>query len=550
MNEILVIGHRNPDTDAICSAIAYAEFKRRTGMPNAVAARCGEINDRIAMVLRTFGTAAPRFVPDVSPKVRDVMEANVVSVLPETSVGEALAIMEGRNIRVLPILNREGVCQGLVSLLKMSRFFFSASHRLTDSRRVLASLRNLTHTLGAKMIFAVEPAEEQDLILMIGAMSFESFSSRIKNYPPERLLVVVGDRLDIQRAAIKARARVVIITGGGDVDLETVEEAKRNEVSLLLSRHDTATTANLCRAAMMVKNAAHEDFLYFREDELLEEAGRLAAASQFQAFPVLNNIERMVGILSKSDFLKQVERQLILVDHNELNQAVRGADRMDIIEIIDHHRIGALTTRQPILFRNEPVGSTCTIVAEGFFRDNVPLTREMAGLLLAGVVSDTLNLTSPTTTERDAVVLARLERLSEVSAREFTEKLFASGSLLTTKPASVAITTDCKEYSEAGKTFSVAQIEELGFTQFWRRKEEILEALEAYRQEKSYFFAALLVTDVATQNSILVLRGDEKFIEQIKYPSVEPHLYDLAGVVSRKKQLMPALTRCLAQLTT
>ena len=469
MNEILVIGHRNPDTDAICSALAYAEFKRRTGMPNAVAARCGDINDRIDMVLRTFGVAPPKFVSDVSPRVRDVMETNVVSVLPESTVGEALTIMEERNIRVLPILTAEHACIGLVSLLKMSKFFFPTHKRIVDSRRVLSSLRNLTKTLEAKMIFSMDPDREEDLILMVGAMSLESFSARITNYPPERLVVVVGDRVDIQRMAIGARVRVIIVTGGLDMDRETVEMAKRNEVSLLLCQYDTATTANLCRAAIMVKNVSHEHFLTFHDDELLDEAERLAAASQFQAFPVLDLNGRTVGILSKSDFLKTVERQLILVDHNELNQAVRGADRMEIIEIIDHHRIGSLTTPQPILFRNEPVGSTCTIVAEGFLRDNVPLSREMAGLLLAGVVSDTLNLTSPTTTERDAMVLSRLERLAEVNAREFTERLFASGSLLISKPADEAITADCKEYEEAGKTFSVAQIEELGFTQFWRR---------------------------------------------------------------------------------
>jgi manganese-dependent inorganic pyrophosphatase len=548
MNEILVIGHRNPDTDAICSALAYAEFKRRTGMPNAVAARCGDVNERIEMVLRSFGATAPKFVSDVSPKVRDVMESNVVSVLPEASVGEALRIMEERKIRVLPILTAEGVCQGLVSLLKMSRFFFPAPQRLADSRRVLSSLQNLAKTLDAKMVFALERDREEDLILMVGAMSLESFSSRIQKYPPERLVVLVGDRVDIQRLAINSRVRVVIATGGLDMDSETVELAGRNGVSLLVSPYDTATTANLARAAMMVKHVAHEHFLTFRGDESLDEAERLAAASQFQAFPVLDSHDRTVGILSKSDFLKRVERQLILVDHNELNQAVRGADRVEIIEIIDHHRIGSLTTPQPILFRNEPVGSTCTIVAEGFFRENVPLGRETAGLLLAGVASDTLNLTSPTTTERDAVVLARLEKISEVNAREFTERLFASGSLLISKPANEAVAADCKEYAEAGRTFSVAQIEELGFTQFWRRKEEILAALEGYRAGKGYFFSALLVTDVVSQSSILAVSGDPRFLDQITYPSPEPRLFELNGVVSRKKQLLPYLIHCLAQI--
>src|ERR1051326_3999683 len=273
-----------------------------------------------------------------------------------------------------------------------------------------------------------------------------------------------------------------------------VDYAEKQEVTLLSSPHDTATTAMLCRAAISVKHMIHEEFVTLREDEPLASAERTAAASNFQAFPVVDANGRTVGILSKTDFLKTVTRKLILVDHNELSQAVQGADEVEIIEIIDHHRIGALTTQQPILFRNEPVGSTSTIVADCFFRFGVELPAPIAGLLLAGLVSDTLNLTSPTTTPRDVEILKKLEQLSRVNAREFTEKLFASGSLLTLKPAPQAITTDCKEYHEDGVKFSVAQIEEIGFDQFWKRKAELQVALETYRNSRKYQFSALLVT--------------------------------------------------------
>jgi manganese-dependent inorganic pyrophosphatase len=235
------------------------------------------------------------------------------------------------------------------------------------------------------------------------------------------------------------------------------------------------------------------------------------------------------------------------VDHNELSQAVQGADEVEIIEIIDHHRIGSLATQQPILFRNEPVGSTSTIVADCFFRHDVELPRPIAGLLLAGIVSDTLNLTSPTTTTRDAEVLKKLEAISQTNAREFTEKLFASGSLLTLKPAPQAVTTDCKEYEDSKVKFSVAQIEETGFEQFWKRKDELLGALEGYRASKAYHFSALLVTDVATQSSLLLVVGDERFIRRIDWPRLEPGIYELRDVVSRKKQLLPYLTHCLRE---
>ncbi|MGC9941992.1 MAG: putative manganese-dependent inorganic diphosphatase [Verrucomicrobiota bacterium] len=547
MSEILVIGHRNPDTDAICSAIGYAEFKRRTGMPEAIAARCGDTNDRIDFVLRTFGVAAPKFIADVSPKVSDVMQRRILSVRPDSTAADALQLMDEKNLRILPVMDGEQKCRGLLSLFKLSKFLFPAVNRAQNSREVLSSLNNLAATLGGKVVLGFEPEREDELILMIGAMRQESFAARLEKFSPERLCVLVGDRSDIQSLAIRSGVRVLVVTGGSPVDPKTIESARERGVSVIVSPHDTAATASLCRAAVSVRHVLNEEFLCFRESAPLAAVREEALSSGYFVFPVLNGEGQTIGILSKTDFLKTVTRKLILVDHNELSQAVQGADEVEIIEIIDHHRIGALVTQQPILFRNEPVGSTSTIVADCFFRYGVELPRSVAGLLLAGVVSDTLNLTSPTSTVRDAEILKRLEQLSFVNARDFTEKLFASGSLLNLKPAPQAIQTDCKEYAENNVKFSVAQIEEIGFEQFWKRKDELLAALEIYRAGRAYYFSVLLVTDVTTQNSLLLVVGDEKFIKRINYPRLEPGIYELRDVVSRKKQLLPYLTHCLRE---
>jgi manganese-dependent inorganic pyrophosphatase len=547
MNEILVIGHRNPDTDAICSAIGYAEFKRRTGMDEAVAARCGDTNDRIDFVLNTFGVPAPKFVADVSPKVADVMQRRILSVKPDSTAAVALRLMDEKNIRFLPVLDDNHRCRGLLSLFKLSKFLFPAVNRTEHSREILSSLTVLAETLDGKLVVGFESEREEELILMIGAMSLESFAERLEKFSPEKLAVIVGDRWDIQNIAIREGVRLLIVTGGIKVDAKTIEAARNRKVSVITCPHDTATTASLCRAAVAVSYVLNEEFLSFREHSPLAVVRDTATSSGYQIFPVIDSEGQTVGILSKTDFLKTVNRKLILVDHNELSQAVQGASEVEIIEIIDHHRIGALTTSQPILFRNEPVGSTSTIVADCFFRHAVEMPRDIAGLLLAGVVTDTLNLTSPTTTNRDVEILKKLEQLAQVNAREFTEKLFASGSLLTLKPAPQAITTDCKEYVEDGVTFSVAQIEEIGFDQFWKRKDDLVQALEKYCDQRSYRFSALLVTDVATQSSLLLVAGDETFINRIDYPRMEPGVYELRGVVSRKKQLLPYLTHCLRE---
>jgi manganese-dependent inorganic pyrophosphatase len=551
MSEILVIGHKNPDTDAICSAIGYAEFKRRTGMSEAVAARCGDTNDRIDFVLKTFGVPAPKFVADVSPKISDVMQRRILSVRPDSTAAEALRLMDEKNLRLLPVLDENRKCRGLLSLFKLSKFLFPAvnlnTNREHNSREVLSSLAGLAATLDGKLVVGFDTEREQELILMIGAMGLESFAARLEKFPPEKSCVIVGDRWDIQNVAIREGVRVLIVTGGITVEPKTLEAAQKRNVSVITSPHDTATTASLCRAAVAVRHVLNEEFLCFRENAPLAAVRDEALSSGYLAFPVLGNDGETVGILSKTDFLKTVTRRLILVDHNELSQAVQGADEVEIIEIIDHHRIGALATQQPILFRNEPVGSSCTIVADCFFRHGVELPGDIAGLLLAGLVSDTLNLTSPTTTPRDAEILKKLEQLSGVNAREFTEKLFASGSLLTLKPAPQAIATDCKEYAENGAKFSVAQIEEIGFEQFWKRKDELLAALEVFREKRGFLFSTLLVTDVATQSSLLLVVGDEKFIKRIDYPRLEPGIYELRDVVSRKKQLLPYVTHCLRE---
>jgi len=360
----------------------------------------------------------------------------------------------------------------------------------------------------------------------------------------EKVMVVVGDRLDIQTWAVRERVRVIVVTGGLPVEPDVLEQAKENDVSLIVSPHDSATTALLARSSITVEHVLHEKFLSFREDEMLRDARSIASASGFQAFPVIDSQKRTVGILTKSDLLKPFDRKLILVDHNELSQAVQGADQVEILEVVDHHRIG-LTTPQPILFRNEPVGSTSTIVADCFLNHHLEIPRNIAGLLLAGLISDTLNLTSPTTTKKDSEVLGILEKRANVNAREFTEKLFASGSVLISKPGSLAITNDCKEYVEQERRFSVAQIEELGFDQFWRRKTEVCAALQDYKEKNRYFFSALLVTDVVRQKSLLVVAGPEHFLRLMGYPEIESGIFELKEVVSRKKQLLPYLAHTL-----
>ena len=233
MSEILVIGHKNPDTDAICSAIGYAEFKRRTGMAEAVAARCGDTNDRIDFVLKTFGVPAPKFVADVSPKISDVMQRRVLSVRPDSTAAEALRLMDEKNLRLLPVLDEAQKCRGLLSLFKLSKFLFPAVNLNAgpqhNSREVLSSLAGLAQTLDGQLVVGFDTEREEELILMIGAMGLESFAARLEKFPPEKSCVIVGDRWDIQNVAIREGVRVLIVTGGIAVEPKTLEAAQQTE---------------------------------------------------------------------------------------------------------------------------------------------------------------------------------------------------------------------------------------------------------------------------------------------------------------------------------
>jgi manganese-dependent inorganic pyrophosphatase len=250
-------------------------------------------------------------------------------------------------------------------------------------------------------------------------------------------------------------------------------------------------------------------------------------------------------MFSKSDFLKTVPRQLILVDHNELSQAVKGASEIPIIEVLDHHRLGGFSTDLPILFWNNPVGSTSTLVALAYRQYGVPIDPGIAGLLMAGLISDTLNLTSPTATDVDRQILEELSRAAGVTGNKLAEEIFSVGSPLLSLAPKDVITADCKDYEEGGYRFSISQIEELNFGTFFSKKDELRSALAEYRESQHEFFAALLVTDVNTQNSLLLLSATPEFVATITYPAIEPCLFELNGVVSRKKQLLPYLLDCL-----
>jgi manganese-dependent inorganic pyrophosphatase len=545
----IVIGHKNPDMDAICSAIGYAELKRKTGWKDVMAARAGNINERIELVLQKFGVPAPEFVSDLSPVVADVMERQVLAVAHDASIYQAMNSIKRTQLRGLPVIDANGQCLGLLSGWKVSNCLFPPREEAQACRRVMASVTDIVQSFEGQFLAGEPDNKQRSIFMMIAAMSLESFAQRLKEEQSNEVFLFVGDREDVQLEAIRAGVLGIVIVGGLGVSSEVRAAAHQAGVYLVSSRYDSATTVLLARGAAKVELMIEREYLSFSPETLLRSARQIAASSPaFFIFPVIDGQKRLIGLLAKSDFLKPIPRQLILVDHNELTQAVKGAGDLQIIEVLDHHRIASFSTDLPILFWNNPVGSTSTLVALSYQQHGVEIDRPIAGLLMAGLISDTLNLTSPTATPIDAKVLAELSRIAGVKPAALWESIFAVGSpLLTLAPADV-IVADCKDYSEDGYNFSVAQIEELGFSHFYEKKDALWKELEAYRAKQNYYFAALLVTDVNTQNSLLLLAAPKEFLATIYYPSRGENLYELNNVVSRKKQLVPYLLECLHKI--
>jgi manganese-dependent inorganic pyrophosphatase len=550
--ETIVIGHKNPDMDSICSAIAYAELKRRQGHPRVIAGRAGNLNARIEFVLARFGVPEPVHFTDVTPLVRDVMVREVISARADATVTQAVGSLDEYQLRGLPVVDDSNRCLGLLSAHKISHRIFPSRGDAERARRVLANLADVLQTFDGELLVGEAPRDEEprEYHLTLSTMKVESFLGRLRTRAAERQIVFVGDREDVQLAAIEGRVRAIVIVGGLPIAAEVLSKAAEAGVIVARSRHDAATTVLLARGASRIGEMVDREFVSYSPDTPLDAARARATGSASIIFPVLDAERRIVGVMTKSDFLKPVPRQLILVDHNEAAQMVPGAEYLTILEVLDHHRLGGFKSDSPVLFWNNPVGSTSTIVALCYETAGVAIDPKIAGLLMAGLISDTLNLTSPTSTPTDARILKKLSEIAGVTADQLAQEIFAVGSPLKTLTPDEVVTADCKEFAERGAKFSVAQIEELGFELFHEKREEIAQALEKFRSAHGLLYSALLVTDINTQNSLLLVTGDEKFRKQIDYPVAGSDLWELEGVVSRKKQLLPYLLQCLGAMQT
>ncbi len=545
--QVFVIGHRNPDTDSIASAIAYAAFKRKLGYDNVTAAMAGAPNPQTSYILKRLGVEPPLYLADVHPKVRDLLARRPVTAAAGMPLKEALELLHRYAIRVLPVVDGAGAPQGVVSLLKLSEKYLVAG---SDRRRgVDSSLCNLSRSLEATLLTGTLSEQVEHLHLFIGAMTRQSFSDRIAGYDTANLLVLTGDRPSIQEAAIEAGVRLLVVTGGFTLTDDLLSQARSKGVTVISTPHDTASSAWLARLSTPISCFMEQKFERIGVAEPLEHLRLKLLHSGEPAVVAVEEDGSIAGIATKSSLLAPIPYALILVDHNELSQAVPGAESVEILEVIDHHKLGNPTTHQPITFMAAPVGSTCSIVASLYRERGLEPEQPIAALLLAGIMSDTIILKSPTTTSRDRELVAWLEPLAGFDHTSFGRDIFASCSGFSTHGSlEKAIRSDFKQFTAGETVFGVGQVEVVGFDEFYELKEQLRELLRQVKQSDKLDMAGLMVTDIYSETTLFLAEGKNELAHLMGYPQLEPHLYELKGVMSRKKQMLPHLLKVLGAL--
>ena len=530
-----VLGHKNPDTDAVTAAIGYAALLRLQGQAEAVAARQGPLRRETAYLLDRFGVAPPPLVTDVRPRVADVMTAPAVTVHEDTSLYEVGRILQEAGRRALPVVDDAGRLCGVTGVESFAEAFVGGLD-LDQLDHVYLELDNVLRTLGGTVLVAAPERTLRDRV-MVGAMDISSMLGRIET----DILLVMGDRADAQRAAIEAGVGALVITGDSPVGEEIVALARARGVTLITVPHHTYTTVRLIHLSTPVRHVMRRDAPTCRPDDFVDEVRDMLRSGGMRSLVVVDDAEKVVGLISRTNLLQEVRARVVLVDHNERGQAVAGIEEADVVGVIDHHRVADFQTRTPPLMRVEPVGATSTIVGKLFLEEGHAVPRPVAGVLLGGILADTLIFRGPTTTAEDRRVAALLAERAGVDPVELGGALLRLASDVSDRSAEQLLRGDWKEFTVEGQRFGIGVIETTNRASVLARRDELLEAM-ARVQATEYSSVLFAVVDIVAETTRLLVVGyEEDAAETFGGTRVDAHTIDLPGIVSRKKHLVPQL---------
>jgi manganese-dependent inorganic pyrophosphatase len=544
-----VIGHRNPDTDSIVAAIAYAELKRQQGLTKCTPARAGKLTPQTEYILKRFDTPAPTFIPDMLPKVEYFLpEEAPITVQANTALWDALELMDKNRLTAIPVVDSEGYYQ---AFLTHNTFTENIIHKADPHRKAIipTSINLLAHTLRAQPLLTFDGNAVVKSRILVAGSTKEAFEQILKTEFSKNTIAIIENRASILDLCINYKVRAIVLTGGQPFSKELHQRAKEAGISVLISPYDIASTVYLTLYSMPVSTMATTAIPAIHHTALVRDIRQAVKSSPSRSVPVINDQGKVVGVINERDLYKQPNVDVILVDHNELSLGVEGLDQFRIVEILDHHKLGNFPTHEPIDFINRVVGSTSTIVACLYQERKAVLEPNVAGLLLSAIITDTLGLKSPTTTDVDRNMAEYLSGLLNLEVEELANDIFSHASRITDLTIDKILSLDAKHYEEGNVSFDVAQIEISSADELRGRLPELLDGLKEHCRREKLYFTALMVTDIAALNSVLLVAGDAQFVAKIPFPRYEnqENAFLCRGIMSRKKQLLPLL---LEQLST
>ena len=538
-HKVVVIGHRNPDTDSICSAIAYAELKNKTSDLVCEARRAGKMNQETEFVLKKFGVTPPRMCTDVNPKIRDVDYREIPGISGSTSLRKAWEVMRDQKIDTLPVTDPDNELEGVITVKDIA----TANMDLFDTgilAKSRTSYRNILETLGATMVVGSEEAVCTTGHIRIGTATPEMLESNLEKGD----IVILTNRYESQLCAIEKEASLLIICNGAKVGRTIQRIAEETGVAIMTAPCDTYAAGKLIsQCAPISYYMTRQDIIKFTLVTPVADVTRVMAKVRHRYFPILDEEGKYCGMISRRNIINLRKRRIILVDHNEATQAVEGFEQAEILEIIDHHRIGSLETSGPVYFRNQPVGCTATIITQMYDENGVEIPQQTAGLLLGAILSDTLAFRSPTCTPVDVNTAKRLAKIAGVDIEEFANEMFEAGERLDGKTAEEVFLQDFKVFMCGDIRFGVAQGSYMTRKNLYGAEELLKPYLEEARNKQNVEDLYVLLTDVPKEESVVICTGryaGEVLADGFDTQPTEDGSWTLPGVVSRKKQFIPA----------
>ena len=543
-NKIYVVGHKNPDTDSICSAIAYAALKKELTGKDYVARRAGRLNEETQYVLEYFGVEVPKLLSDLRVQVRDVDLRRAENLNGSVSIKTAWAQMKELNIKTLPI-GRNNKLEGLITVGDIARSYMDV-YDSTILARSKTQYRNIASTIDGKIISGNEHSYVSKGKVAIAASSRQLMS----DFVDEDDLVILGDRIEAQQLAIDINVSCMVVCGDARIPNEILKQAEEKEIVVIASPHDTFTVARLINQSIPVRHFMTKDELItFYPKDYVDDVKEVMARKKYRDFPVVDINGDFQGFISRRRLLNCRKKQVILVDHNEESQAVDGIEQADVLEIIDHHRLNSIQTIGPVVFRNQPVGCTATIIYQMYQEYNKSVNPVIAGLLCSAIISDTLLFRSPTCTLLDEHAAKELAEIAGINMEELAQAMFKAGSNLQGKSAEEICFLDFKQFTVNDTVFGVGQVNSMSAEELTEIKAQIESELDKIRQNHRLDMIFFMLTNIMTESSELLCVGPEareKAISAFDLNGKSDTLY-LKGVVSRKKQLVPAIVEALQQ---